>query len=477
MQICARNAVALLLSWKRAAKNATPADIVCVDISRTSSALDKVVSFVYNLSIAKISSFAYNRTVVSDHFKKKTFIFFPIEAGLAHIIRSLAVAEELVRRKHRVIFALTKKKHFLIKNKKIEVIDIGEYCSDVQSVRKIKDPAYVYPFVLEEIEILKRYKPDLAIIDFRLSAILSCKAADIPSVFLVNSDGLPYSTYLPDFKLPKVFHYLIKPLSQMIIFNFKVQYFNSLTKVAKLIGKNFTRDELLDMTYVVPEQRGYLPEQEHKYDVYYVGPIWWEGFETVKPAWLDRIKPDGRTIYLTFGGTGYDPKKLLSLSELLIKKGYRVIVSASNIVDPEQFKPLKGLYVGKFLPGFAVCQKVDIVVCHGGIGTISQALVAGKPVVVVPFNPDQYLHGFRFEELGLGKCVSNLKLIDFIRLDWENFQQRAKDLSIDRITEAIEGVLKERQKFNGPIAKYSKMFADQNGHKKAADILERLIKQ
>lgn len=414
--------------------------------------------------------------MASNHLKKKTFIFFPIETGLAHIIRSLAVAEELVRRKHRVIFALTRKKHFLIKNKSIEVIDIGEYCSDIQSVREIKDPAYIYPFVLEEISLLKKYKPDLAIIDFRLSAILSCKALGILSAFLVNSDGLPCNTYLPDLKLPKLFHYLIKPLSQMLIFNFKEQYFNPLTKVAKLISKNFTRDDLLDMSYLVPEPRGYLPEQEIKYDVYYTGPIWWKGFDVAKPGWLDEIKPDGRTIYLTFGGTGYDPKKLLSLSELLIKKGYRVIVSASNIVDPKQFKPLDGLYVEKFLPGFAVCQRVDIVVCHGGIGTMSQALVAGKPVVAVPFNPDQYLHGFRFEELGLGKCVSNLKLIDFIRLDWENFQRRTRDLSIGRIAEAIEGVLKERQKFNGPIAKYGKMFSDPDGQKKAADILERLIK-
>ncbi len=394
---------------------------------------------------------------------------------MAHIIRSLAIAEELVRRKHRVIFALTKKKQFLIRNKKIEVIDIGEYCSDFQSADQIKDTSYIYPFVLEEIKILKRYKPDLAVIDLRFSAILSCKSLSLPTVFIVNSHVLPCKTYLPDFGLPKLFQYLINPFSQKLISSFKLQYINPLSEVAKMLNRNFKTDELLDMVYIIPEPRSYLPKLENKYDSHYVGPIWWNGFDKLTPGWLDKIKPDGQTIYLTFGGTGYDPGKLLSLSKLLIEKGYRVIVSASNIVDPGKFRQLDGLYVERFLPGFAVCQKVDLLVCHGGIGTMSQALILGKPVVAVPFNPDQYLHGFRFEELGLGKCVSNLRLIDLIRLDWENFKQRARDLPINRILDTIEEVLREKDKFKTATIKYSKMFAGVNGDKKAADILERLI--
>ncbi len=411
-----------------------------------------------------------------DFAMKKTFIFFPIEAGLAHITRSLAIAEELVRRKHRVIFALTKKKHFLIKNKNIEVINIGEYCSDFQSTNKLKDPYYIYQLVLEEIKILKKYKPDIAIIDLRFSAILSCKSLGIPAVFILNSHVLPCKTYLPDFGLPKLFQYLINLFSQKLISSFKLQYINPLSEVARMLNKNINKDELLDMVYLIPEPKNYLPQQENKYDTHYVGPIWWNGFDGFIPGWLDKIKPDGRTIYLTFGGTGYDPKKLLSLSKLLIEKGYRVIVSASNIIDIGEFRQLDNLYVERFLPGFAVCQKVDLVVCHGGIGTMSQALISGKPVVTVPFNPDQYLHGFRFEELGLGKCVSNLRLIDLIGLDWENFQQKARDLPVNRIFKTIEEVLREKDMFQTATIKYNKMFAGVNGDKKAADILERLIK-
>lgn len=406
---------------------------------------------------------------------KKTFIFFPIEAGLAHITRSLAIAEELVKRKKRVIFALTKNKQFLVTNKNIEVLDIGEFFNDEQSIEKIKNPSYIHPFILEEIEILKKYKPDIAVVDFRLSAIVSCKIVGIPVVFITNSDGLPFQTYLPNLGLPKILQVLLTPLFHLTISNFKSQYLKSLTQAARLVGKKFQMRDLFNLTYIIPEPKDYLPVRNSQFDIHYVGSIWWEGFNNFRPSWLKDIKPDGRTIYLTFGGTGYDPQKLLILSELLVKKGYRVIVSSSNIANPQQFQKLKNLYVERFLPGFEVCQRVDLVVCHGGIGTMTQALLSKKPVVAVPFNPDQYLHAFRFEELGLGKCVPNLKLIDLFRLDWENYEQKGRDLPIERILSAIEKALNEKARFKDNIEKYSKKFSTGEAHKKAADIIERLI--
>lgn len=406
---------------------------------------------------------------------KKTFIFFPIEAGLAHITRSLSIAEELVSRKHRVIFTLSKDKQHLIRNKQIEVINIGEFFSDGQLVEKIKDPVYIYSFIQEELKILKKYKPDVAIIDFRLSAIVSCKILNIPSVFITNSDGLFFNFHLPSLGLPKLFQFLLNPILQFLIANFKTQYLNSLVKAAGMMDYKFTLDDLFDMTTIIPEPVDYLPVKKHKANIHYVGPIWWDGFEAYVPFWLKDIKPDGKTIYLTFGGTGYDSQKLINLSELLIAKGYRVIVSASNIARPDQFKKLKNLYVEKYLSGFEICKKVDVVVCHGGIGTLAQALISKKPVVVVPFNPDQYLHGYRFQELGLGKCVANLNLANLLQLDWQNFQQKGRELSAEKILKAVEEILGKKEEFKESINKFSKKFSRFEGSKKAASVIENLV--
>lgn len=403
-----------------------------------------------------------------------TIIFFTIEAGLAHIIRCLAVAEELAKREHKVIFTLSKNKQYLIKNKNIEVVSTSGFFSDEESVEKIKDPAYLTSFVLEQTELLEKIKPDIAVIDYSLSAIISCKILEIPSVFITNSDGLPFKIRLPSFGFPKFLQILIHPLIQILASNFKDQYLNALIKVSENVGRKLKKSDLLDMTYIIPEPKEYFPTLNNNYPLYNVGSIWWNGFDTYKPSWLNSIEPDGKTIYLTFGGTGYDSKKLIALSELLVKKGYRVIVSSSNIADPKEFKKIDNLYVEKFLPGFEICQKVDLVVCHGGIGTMAQASVSGKPVVAIPFNPDQYIHAFRFEDLGLGKCVPNINLADLFKLNWEKFEQRGRELPIDRILSTVEQVLREKDNFKDAINKYGKKFSG-DGSKKAAEIIEGLV--
>lgn len=405
---------------------------------------------------------------------KKTFIFFTIEAGLAHITRSLAIAQKLIKKGHRVIFTLTKNKQFLVKDKNIEVLDIGEFFNDEQVTPKIKDPNYVYQFILEEIKILKKVKPDFAVVDFRLSALVSCKILGVPLVFITNSDGLPFDVSLPNLGLPGVVKRVGETILKKIISNFKFEYINSLAKAGKLIDKNFKKDKLFDIDFIIPEPESYMPSEGNNSNKYYVGPIFWDGFEAYKPDWLDKIKPDGRTIYLTFGGTGYDGKKLLNLSELLVKKGYRVIVSSSNIVEAKKFKKLKNLYIERFLPGFEVSKRVDLVLCHGGIGTLTQALLSKRPVVSVPFNPDQYLHGFRFQELGLGICVSNLRLFNLLSLNWENFQKKGRDLKIDPILKAVEKILQNREKYKAPIEKFAKLFSMHDGAVEAASVILKL---
>src|SRR3989344_1091566 len=388
--------------------------------------------------------------------KKKTFIFFPIEAGLAHITRSLAIAEELVKRKHRVIFALTKNKQFLVRNKNIEVLNIGEFFADEQHLDKLQDLKYLFPLVLEELEILKQYKPDVAVIDYRFSAIIACKKVNIPVVLITNSEGLPPKIYLPDFGFPPYIQRLASSLFQKIIWNFKSKYLSPLLEVAKMMNLNLTLDDLYKETIIVPEPVGYLPSY-YSDNIHCVGYIGWNGLNN-SPPWLRSIKPDGKTIYLTFGGTGYDGNKLVALSEQLIQKGYRVIVSSSNIAKQKDFIKHDNLYVEKFLPGLEVCKKVDLVVCHGGVGTLFQALMAAKPVVVVPFNPDQYIHAFRFQELGLGKCVTNANISQLLKIDWDHFLALGRSVPLNKVLKVIDLVMVEQDSFKNALEECKEKF-------------------
>lgn len=384
----------------------------------------------------------------------------------------------MVDKGHKVLFTLAKNKQNLAKGKNIEIINIKEFFGDDQLFDKIKNPRYLLPIILEELEILKKYKPDLVVIDVRLTAIVSCKKLGIPIVFVLNSDALVSKIYIPDFGLLPFSQRFIDPLFQKIVWNFKFKYFATLMKTSEMIGLHLTMDDFRKMTFIVPEPPDYLPPKEHSSNTHYVGSIWWNGFKNDPPYWLKSIKPDGKTIYLTFGGTGYDSKKLIDLSYRLVEEGYRVIVSSSNIADPKAFKKIRGLYVEKFLPGLEVAKRVDLVICHGGIGTLLQALSASKPVVVVPFNPDQYIHGFRFQELGLGKCIINTNIMGMANLDWQHFQDLGKSIPIDKIIKVVHNTLVNRNSFANSIKKYREKFTGSDkidGSQNAAKIIERSL--
>lgn len=55
------------------------------------------------------------------------------------------------------------------------------------------------------------------------------------------------------------------------------------------------------------------------------------------------------------------------------------------------------------VPQLSVLKQADVFITHGGMNSISEALVNGVPMVVIPFMADQPTNARRIEELGLGK--------------------------------------------------------------------------
>jgi rhamnosyltransferase subunit B len=58
-----------------------------------------------------------------------------------------------------------------------------------------------------------------------------------------------------------------------------------------------------------------------------------------------------------------------------------------------------------YLPFRALLPRAALLVYHGGIGTLAQAIKAGIPHLVVPNGHDQFDNGFRIEKLGLGRSI------------------------------------------------------------------------
>jgi UDP:flavonoid glycosyltransferase YjiC (YdhE family) len=73
-----------------------------------------------------------------------------------------------------------------------------------------------------------------------------------------------------------------------------------------------------------------------------------------------------------------------------------------------------GVIVTNYVPHSAVLRDVDLVITHGGLGTVTAALAYGVPLVCAPMGRDQHLNAERVESTGAGVGVSPMSSPDDI---------------------------------------------------------------
>lgn len=97
-------------------------------------------------------------------------------------------------------------------------------------------------------------------------------------------------------------------------------------------------------------------------------------------------------IYATLGTvTNSDPAPYLVMLDRFAELDADVLLTTGGGVDPRAFGPLPGnVHVETYLPQAQVLASVDLVVCHGGSGTVLAALAHGRPVVLVAQGADQF---------------------------------------------------------------------------------------
>jgi UDP:flavonoid glycosyltransferase YjiC (YdhE family) len=66
------------------------------------------------------------------------------------------------------------------------------------------------------------------------------------------------------------------------------------------------------------------------------------------------------------------------------------------------------VHVARWVPQADVMPHADVIVCHGGSGTVRTALCSGVPAVVVPLFADQPYNGRRVEQLGAGIALEGV---------------------------------------------------------------------
>ncbi len=264
-------------------------------------------------------------------------------------------------------------------------------------------------YVNSELKLIDEYKPDLVVGDMRISLGISAKIAKIPYINIQNAYWSPFAEAektMPDISFAK----FLSVKRQKIIFNKKFQLVNAnfiygynALRSKYGLPKIRTMEEMysggdinlyLDIPMIAPTS--HLPEH-----CKYIGPAV-DFFSIPLPAWWENMDRAKKTVYCSLGSTG-NIKKMDRMVKALMKLDMNVILVISGRVSHKIWP--SNFYVCEYFPVVKVMEKIDLVICNGGSGTIYQAIKGGTPVLATPTNLDQMLACYALERKHIGKVL------------------------------------------------------------------------
>jgi zeaxanthin glucosyltransferase len=125
----------------------------------------------------------------------------------------------------------------------------------------------------------------------------------------------------------------------------------------------------------------------------------------------DRL--DGRPIiYASLGTTrNAEPAVLRLIAQACVGLDVQLVISLGGRFDPEDFADLPGRpLVVQFAPQLELLKIARIVISHGGPNTAFEALMAGKPMIVIPMAYDQPAIAARLARLHIAKVLPIMRL-------------------------------------------------------------------
>ena len=116
-------------------------------------------------------------------------------------------------------------------------------------------------------------------------------------------------------------------------------------------------------------------------------------------------------VYATLGTVFNDPAIQLpffrSIEEGLRDTSVDLLMTVGPTVDPASLGEQRpGVRVLRYVGQRAVLERCAVVICHGGYGTVLDAIDTAVPIVVVPFGADQHVNAAAVQRLGIGLVVT-----------------------------------------------------------------------
>jgi MGT family glycosyltransferase len=352
--------------------------------------------------------------------KRQTVAMFCDGGFLAHVTRSFEVGRALSNCfGHRVIFCCSGPYSHIPRDAGFEVVPVFTVDRDTtMRLARRAGPCSLSWWrdacarsVKSDLDAIQTVEPDVVVGDMRWSLSTSARAHGVPYVAIANAcwtSQFAHPIELPDGHFAAAI--LGKRLARWAfpkLLEWTLQYYalgySKLRRHHGLPPLKSLHDAIEGDVTLLPDLPEFMPVvREAPPSFRYTGPLLWK--DALKlPPWFERLDPKRPTLYFTMGSTG-DSRFFDEAVRVFGNTEYQVLITTGGLAEVEN--PPPNVFTAKYAPGEALMGVSDVVVSHGGNGTVYQALSCGVPLIGFPTIFDQEVNMQRVSALGAGIQMS-----------------------------------------------------------------------
>ena len=191
---------------------------------------------------------------------------------------------------------------------------------------------------------------------------------------------------------------------------------------------------------IVFSSRYFQPYESHFNGSYvYVGPDI-QLHRSEAPIQISR-HADQKLIYIAVG-TVYaaNLEFLRSCLRAFTGDRYQVIMSTGKAIDPALLDPIPHNFtIAQYVPQLAVLRQADVFITHGGMSSLSEAIMLHVPMIVTPNTIEQSINAAALERLNAGMYLEpGIQTADTLRAAVEKiFSDPSWSAGIDRLRQSF----------------------------------------
>jgi len=334
---------------------------------------------------------------------------------LSHVGRCLTIAKSL-KEQFQVTFLISKEYISFVAEHGFYYRIIHNQDNDILNKVKLSDFSWINKQnILSNFKYLtsaiKEINPDLVISDSNIFTSISCEYLGVPHISLVNTymtryfaerhTDISYLNIKPKLFISLLYKLIPEPKRSEIFKRGEDIYLRNFHAPFRFIRNQYTLSEKHHLFDEFEGDEVFLLDPEEIFPIVknkktkVIGPIYYNlnDVKTEKVKFY-KNKPN---ILITLGSSG-DIKNFLFLEKINLTKTYNVILLGESSFSLR----IDGAQRIKFANIRQIADYIDVVICHGGNGTVYSFLSKGVASITIPSHIEQYWFSYQIHKKGLG---------------------------------------------------------------------------